>query len=444
MKKLFISLFLIFFTVNAFAYTEPQIVDVSLPSATNEYYCDLDAVSNGDGSIGSPWNSWQNAENGMGTASFPAYLYVRDNETLSADFTWGVAGSGSGSELVITNWTGHTSVTTMSVSGTDGWRLTANYVIIDGGSQSAPALKWYNSDNADAYTVRVAGNVNQTSCIRRIEVEGGLLGMEVQGGVRLYNNTVHSTGSHCIYLSGSTTSGARTPLCIGNIARNAGRNGIQHNPHDTDRYIVDGITSHNVCYDNTENGITILSGTGATGGIFGLTVYNNLCWDNGDDAVKFSGGADYAGTIEDVLMYNNTFYGGILNQHGDTASGEPPTTTFRNNIVTGTITHATDCSFEAESNNLTSYATSNFESITDTDSDFLKLKITSTTAIGQSYDVNPPVADDYWGNTRDLSGFDIGAYEYTESAPASTHGSVGSGGAGSIGTGGAGSVTVGQ
>jgi hypothetical protein len=417
--KIFFLVIIIFavfgFTKKLQAFMLPPVIDVILPSATHKYYCDLDAIDNGIGTSESPWNSWANAKTGMGAASFPAYLYVKGTETLGVDFDWNISGSGSGSELVITNWTGETATT-----ATDGHRfsITAKYIIFDGSSFSSPAFKWTNSDTATSYTVRPSGSCNQTTVIRRCEISGGLLGLDVQGGIKLYNNKVHDTGSHCVYLSGSDQENCRTPLVKNNIIYNAGRNGIQHNPHDfneNNREIIDGETTGNAIYDCTEHGITVLSGTGPDGIIDGLLISNNIVWGNTLNAVKFSGkGDDYSGTISGVLMYNNTFYGGITNQHGDDVAGEPATTVFRNNIVTGTISHFANCEFVAESNNLTSYATSNFVSVTDTDDTFLTLKSSASTAIDQGYDVSSDIVNDYWGNDRSEI-FDIGAYEYVSS-----------------------------
>jgi hypothetical protein len=412
-QKIIILIISLIFLIPAlgFAYTFPKEVDVDLPEKTNQYYVDLDAPRNGDGSSTSPWDSWQNALSGIKYANFPAWLYVKGNQTIDGDFSWNVGGIGAGSELVITNWPGETAVTTMIVGDTKGWRLSANYVIIDGGSQSSPYLKWYNTDNSGGYTMRVMDTVNQSSCIRRVEIEGGRSAIAVMGGTRIYNNVIHSPSSHGIYLSGSTTQGSRSPLVIGNIVYNAGRNGIQHNPHDTNRQIVNGVTSHNLLFNNSQHGMTILSGTGSGGTIKGLRIYNNLCWGNNSNAVKFSGGTDYNGTISGVEMINNTFYGGITNQHGNESAGEPATTVFRNNIVTGSIYHATACNFINASNVLESYPISNFVSADAGSNDFLKLKDTATDAIGVGYDTSAVVTDDFFGISRNDGAVDIGASE---------------------------------
>jgi len=384
-----------------FGFTYPETVTVSLPSDTNKYYLDLSAGGNGTGTSGSPWNSWANAETGINGKARPCYLYVKGTETVSGNFVWDQSGTGAGSELVITNWPGETAVTTVSVSGTDGFRLNATHLIIDGSSQSSPALKWYNSDNSDGYTIRSYAGCNNTTVLRRVEIQGGLLALEIQGGICIYNNVIHGSGSHCVYLSGSTTSGARSPMTKGNIVYNAGRNGIQHNPHDSNRQIIDGETMYNCLFDNAEHGITILSGTGSGGTINGLLVANNLIWDNGDNGIKWSGGADYAGTITNVDVFNNTIVGGITVQ---TASGSVGTT-FSNNALTGVKSESG--SFAAESDNEYSYSTANFVSASDASDDFLKIK-----ASNNGYDTNPPVDYDYFGNSRSATAPDIGAHEY--------------------------------
>ncbi len=408
-------------------FTAPQTITVSMPSDTNKYYVDFQA-SNGVGTEVSPWNNMTSANSGVNGQARPLYVYIKGTSPDLGEFFWSEAGT-SGNEVVLTAW-GEDSAIIIAE-----FRINVDYVILDGLSFSSPQLTFKVSPS-NTEGVRPNGN-NIT--IWRTEMDSnstGSAGLYTTGGtgLKVYNCKLHgSTDGHNVYIRGHTNFEFKNNISYGA----PGGSGIQINPHDSGYDVVDAVISGNALHDNLY-GVTILSGTGSDGELDGLDVYNNLIWDTSSQAIKFTGGANYAGIITGVEVYNNTLYGDVLNQHGDTVD-RPATTTFRNNILTGTVTHATDCKFVAESNNLESYAINNFESVTDTDANFLQLKSSATGAIGQGYDTNPPVTVDYFGTSRPASALDIGANEYTGNTNNTT---IGSGVPVTIGAAGAPTVSI--
>lgn len=399
--------FMVFFSLLTgpylvYAFTTPVELSVDFPPKTHEYYVNLDAGSNGNGTVFSPWNNLESAD---GSVSIPAWIYVKG--TGAATY-WHQSGS-SNNEIVITAWGSETAI----FQGL--FRVYGNYVIFDGKNFSSPQLV-FDGQNSVSQVIRFGGDPGNSAkhvTLYRCEVKrSSINGMYADSDyLRVYNCKLHdSVSSHFVYFRNGDNCEFKN-----NIIWNAGRNGIQTNPHDSWPVVTDGIISGNAVHDCVENAFSVLSGTAPGGTLNGLLIANNITWNNGG-GIKFTGGIDYSGTIKKVRVYNNTFYGSVDNGHGADAS-HPSTTYFFNNIVVGGISHRTGCSFIESGNNLTSNP--GFLSTVESDENFLKLSSASTNAIDQGYDlISKGITVDYFGNSRPRkSGYDIGAHEYGLEAP---------------------------
>lgn len=396
LKLLEMILFFILVPTLAFSFTPPVELSVDLPVQTHEYYVDLDAGGGGNGSEENPWNSLSDAD---GNVSTPAWIYVKGTSTATT--TWSQNGS-SGNEIVITAWGANTA--------TIGYtRFNGGYIIVDGKSFSNPQIIFdANTLSSDTQAIRMSG---AHVTLWRCEIRKGWSTLRIyqhSNYGHVYNCKIHGNGGgHLVYLRDGDYVEVSN-----NIIYDSTRNGVQTNPHDSGDLVRDAVISGNIIYDCDDSGFTVLSGTGDGGEIDGLQIFNNIVWDCADNCYRNTGGENYAGIISGVEVYNNTFYGDVENAHG--AGGKPATTYFRNNIVTGAITHGSGCSFIESSNNLTS--SPGFVSTDENNEHFLKLSSTSTNAIDQG--ANTGVSDDYFGNSRPkYGGYDIGAYEYGVEAP---------------------------
>lgn len=372
-------------------FIPPSDLIVSLPATTYEYYVDFDAEVDGNGSSDFPWNSFASAQAEL-PSSRPLYLYLKGTSEQLGEYSWGKSGLGVGNELVITAW----DTNNATINGY--FRVNSSHVIIDGKSFTLPQLTFCGAGQGRTFRTGWQGSSYSNVTVWRTELTGGPGVHVFTQETKIYNCLLHDITSHAIYHSSGADCEIRNNL-IYNIPVSA--SGIQINPHDTGNLVEDGIVSGNAIYD-CGRGFTILSGAGSNGEISNVDIYNNIVWNTDSESVKFTGGIDYSGTITGVKVYNNTFLGNVYNAHGDDVS-RPATTLFRNNITSGIVTHATDCEFIAESNNLIG-STAMLISIDPTSVDFAKRANSDDGYI-------TGISLDYFGLNRSTSP-DIGASEY--------------------------------
>ena len=391
-----ILLLAFFFVKEIWGFTEPQLINVDKPNeaTANKYYVDLDAGSNGDGSIGNPWNSLQNAKSGMTGKPRPAYLYMKGSETLSGEFAWNQGGNGTGQELVITAWGSETATIT------GYFRPASDWIIFDGKSFTSPQLI-FDGSNVETAVQQTEGATDIIIWRCRIR-NSNSVGIHVVDNIKIFNSVVHSHIRVAIYNSHGTNIEIRNNIIYGPSSVSA--KGVQINPHDSGRVVKDIVVSGNAIYGFYEKAIATLSGIDPGGFLDGAKIYNNLVWDCNQAAIHFS--SEVSGRIEDVQVYGNTLHGGVINDQSGT-------TTFRNNIITGSVNSS---GFVAYSNN--NQGASCLASTTSSSSDFLKLKSTASDCINKGA-TGLGLTSDYFGNSRD-SVPDIGAHEYGGGTPPDT------------------------
>ncbi|MDY6844832.1 MAG: right-handed parallel beta-helix repeat-containing protein [Thermodesulfobacteriota bacterium] len=387
----------------------PRELPIDFPPKTNEYYVNLDASLNGNGTLSSPWNNIEAADGNVG---IPAWIYVKGT---GPGTIWSQDGS-SGSEIVITAWQDETATFT-DIEGGPSLRIWGDYVILHGKSFVSPQIVIKGAEGQRAVRIGYdhgAGGGHHATFYRCEITQGSSAIMNDGEYLRVINCRIHDTTSHAIYFRHGDHCEFRN-----NIFQNADGAAIQSNPHENGEYITAGVISGNVVYDcarETAAGLTVLSGTGTGGIINGLTISNNLIW-NCSSGIKMTGGNNYKGEISNVQIYNNTIYNcSVFNQHGEPFTpGKPATTILINNIVTGGITN--EGTWVAENNNVTDNSDwpSFFISVDENNDAFLKLASLSTDAIDKGYDLSSEgIAADYFGNSRPLGGgYDIGAHEYS-------------------------------
>lgn len=399
-----------------------------------DYYVDLDAGSNGDGSIGSPWNTMSSALKSAGTVDNGDTVYVRG--TSSSTVTFNAADSGaSGAVITYIVWPGY-AATWATHSSAFAFIMDADYITLDGFTMhdSGEGVRIANTRDSTGVTVK-------NCTIYEMSGYGGVhTGYYAANDFTVENCTIHDIGQatqdHGMYL----VEGSGVTIKDNTIYNNA-CNGIQINIRsDSGRLIDDIVIERNLLYGAGMGGYGAYGGSGDCNGIIlmdndndsnssGITnaiVRNNIIFQNSDSGINARAQTAVSNWIVNNTLWDNGQAGIEFSGNGDW--------NYANNIYCDNdVAQLQGSSSGTATSNLPSNP--GFVSELPGNADFMKLAATATTAIDQGIDAG--ATDDYFGTSRPQgSSDDIGAHEYCSSgcvspptpSPNSSGTDVGSGG----------------
>lgn len=209
-------------------------------------FIDPTVADGGDGSEGSPFDSWADVTFEAGT------LYLQRGGTTATGFI--VNGQGTAdAPIVIGSYGGGTA----RVEGT---------VVIDGATHVT--VNGLDITGGQGFGIYVTGNASNVT-LQDNDVHDGLSGIYLDGdtieGVAIAGNRVHDNDTNGIWINGTPASAANPALIIANTVYRNGESGISL---QSSHVIVDGNTVVN-------NGVAGLPGTSAIH-VFGLASGDGL------------------------------------------------------------------------------------------------------------------------------------------------------------------------
>jgi hypothetical protein len=381
-----------------------------------DYYVNLDAGSNGNGSLSSPWNNMDSAR-GRGPVNAGDTVYVWGSGSGQIFFNSSDSGA-SGAPITYKERPGYTASFKNDGSGTFAFIDSyTNYLTFDGFEVS-----YYDRG------FRVTGITYDTSCtgitIRNCVIHdisgyaavnsgyGSAISLLVEN-TEIYNcgNTEAEHGIYLVEGNGITIRGCK-------IHDNAGNN-IQINCRSaSSRRVTNLIIEKNLLYNAAKGGYNGYSGSGSgngiilmdndndysSGAITNAIVRNNIIHHNSDAGINFRSQSSKTNYIVNNTLWNN-------DDVGMEWSGAPAAHFINNISCDNRSAQITGNTSGTTSNNLTT--SPEFESTTPENANFLKLSSGSTTALDLGNDQSSRVSDDFWGIIRSSGGvFDIGASEY--------------------------------
>lgn len=382
------------------------------------YYVNLDAGSNGNGSLSSPWNNMNSARASRGPVTSGDTVYVWGTGNDQIFFNSSDSGR-SGAPITYQERPGYTASFRHTGSGTFAFIDTnTNYLTFDGFEVS-----YYDRG------FRITGTTYNTTCtgitIRNCVIHdiSGYAAVNTGYGSAvnlLVENTViyncgDSRAEHGIYLvegDGITIRGCT-------IYNNSGNN-IQINTRSASgRRVNNLIIEKNVLFNAAKGGYNGYGGSGSgngmilmdndndssIGSITNAIVRNNIIYRNSDAGINLR-----AQNANSNYIINNTIWDN--DDVGMEWSGNPRTHYINNISCDNDQTQMSGNTSGTVSHNITTNP--NFASQSTSNADFLKLTSSSTSAINAGSDQSSRVSDDFWGLTRSItsSAFDIGAHEY--------------------------------
>ena len=225
------------------------VLDGAAPAAaavTRVIFIDPTVADGGDGSEGSPFDSWADVTFEAGT------IYLQRGGTTSAGFT--ISGQGAADAPIVIGSYG------------DGAARIEGTVVVDGASHVT--VSGLDIAGGQGFGIYVTGNATNVA-IQDNDVHDGLAGIYLDGntieGVAIAGNRVHDNDTSGIWINGAPASAANPALIIGNTIYRNGESGIAlHGSHVT----VDGNTVVN-------NGVSGLPGNSGIH-VFGLAEGDGL------------------------------------------------------------------------------------------------------------------------------------------------------------------------
>ncbi|MEO3473270.1 right-handed parallel beta-helix repeat-containing protein [Roseomonas sp. CAU 1739] len=215
-------------------------------AAPRVVFIDPTVADGGDGSEGSPFDSWSDVTFEAGT------LYLQRGGTVSQGFI--VSGQGSADAPIVIGSYG------------EGVARIEGTVVIDGASHVT--VNGLDITGGQGFGIYVTGNATAVT-LQDNDVHGGLSGIYLDGtsieGVAIAGNRVHDNDTNGIWINGAAATDANPALIIGNTIYRNGESGITlHGSH----VIVDGNTVVN-------NGVSGLPGNSGIH-VFGLAEGDGL------------------------------------------------------------------------------------------------------------------------------------------------------------------------
>ena len=420
--------FVLFFALSAIlpiistevlAFEEPPTLTVTKPTGGSTYYINASAGGGGDGSSGSPWNDIDDAD---GNVSPGDTIKIKGTFGTGNSITWSQSGS-PGNEIVFEPWDATATLK-------HAFFCYGNYVIFDGGSNrnivfngedNSKYTFYVYSDHVTLYRCKLINNLKNSGCCSATNISGA-------GGdnLKIYNCEVYGSRSAGIYIQSGDNVSIKNNL----IHDNEGQ-GLQVNPHDSNKSVSNIEIIGNAIYDNgsgifgdssaskTRGNVIVINQPSDGSGVSGATIANNLIWNATKSGMQIGDGSGNS-RLSSVTIYNNTIY--ISGWYGiDVYDNEQNSNyiTIKNNIVlNGTSGNLHGTSGYTLAANLTTNPS--FVSTNEANDNFLKLSSDSNNAIDQGYDlISEGITEDYFGNSRPKrSGYDIGAHEYGLEGPA--------------------------
>jgi len=280
----------------------------------------------------------------------------------------------------------------------------------------------WNSDNIiiDGNEVVLACNDGEQECIT----------VAVTDTFEIKNNHVHDGGPGTIGGEGiDVKDGSSNGKIYRNHVHDLNRLGIYVDSWDKNTYNID--VYQNVVYNIAGNdGFTVAAESG--GLLENINIYNNVAYDNGTCGISISrnGGLLYQHPMKNIKIINNTFYnngsgtwgGGIYIDNPDAES-----VIIRNNLCSQNLSFQIAAESDVSSSALTvdhnlidgdntgeiygSDYVEDFPRLVDPYGGDFHLQATSP-AIDKGSSIDAP-SDDYDGSSRpQMTGYDIGAFEY--------------------------------
>jgi len=255
------------------------------------WYCDLDAVSNGDGSMGDPWNTLSNMKTGCdsGCNASGDIINIKGSETISGTFYWDIS-----KNVTLQLWSGNSCTITASGSG-DGFRIDSGGMLIDSLAFTSSGAR---TTSDPIIQIEIASTISNCT-INNYDGPGIYVGGG-SGSVidsNTITNAIGGYGEHGVWTDAASTIIRYNYIANMNDASNCIF--VQEGADNSEIY-------GNYLEANAEKSDVIVRGS-SNSDLSGVRVYNNFF-----AGANYVSGIDIEGSegvynVEDLQVYNNIF-----------------------------------------------------------------------------------------------------------------------------------------